>query len=444
MMLKEISLVNFRGIAKMTMPFSTRTTAILGVNGVGKSSVLDALAIALSNMTERIAGQAAKARPISPDDIKNDAAYARIQVTVDLDIYTSTSQVEADEVGSNGSVEPRVGTPTTWAIARNRKAGKHPAERSSDLDQLNAHTSLLNGRMLYTEANQEPTHLPLAVYYDVHRAVLDVPLRVRDKLKNTPREAYHDALGHGGADFRGFFAWFRDREDAENERIRDEPTFVDRDLQAVRTAVESFTQFTDLRIRRKPSLRMTVVKEKTELNVLQLSDGEKCLLALVGDLARRLSLLNTDRDNPLQGDGVVLIDEIDLHLHPKWQRSVVASLERTFPNCQFVITTHSPQVIGELPAESVLLLHKGVLMGHAERALGLSSGEVLEELMEGKRRNSEVDAVLKQIRQRIDNDEVEAAQALLNPLKLKVGSIPDVVELQSAIDSLQWLASSDK
>lgn len=421
MMLKEIRLVNFRGIADMTLPFTTTTTAILGVNGVGKSAVLDALAIALSNMTERIAGQAAKARDISPDDIKNDAAYARIQVTAELG----------------------VDTPTTWAIARNRKAGKHPAERSSDLDQLNAHTSLFNGRMLYAEANHQPTHLPLAVYYDVHRAVLDVPLRVREKLKNTPREAYHDALGHGGTDFRGFFAWFRDREDAENERIRDEPAYVDRDLQAVRAAVEAFTQFTDLRIRRKPSLRMTVKKNAAELNVLQLSDGEKCLLALVGDLARRLSLLNTDKDNPLHGGGVVLIDEIDLHLHPRWQRSVVASLERTFPNCQFIITTHSPQVVGELPPEAVLLLRDGKFLGHAERSLGLSSGEVLEELMEGEASNVEVASQLDTVRSLLDEDAIAGAQDALSRLRQAVGDIPQVLELQASIDSLQWLEDGD-
>lgn len=443
MMLKEIQLVNFRGIASMTMPFATRTTAILGVNGVGKSAVLDALAIALSNMTERIAGQAAKARDISPDDIKSDAAYARIQVTADLDIYTSTSQVAATEIGSDEPAESRVHTLTTWAIARNRKAGKHPEERSSDLDQLNAHTSLFNGRMLYSEANHQPTHLPLAVYYDVHRAVLDVPLRVKEKLKNTPREAYHDALGHGGTDFRGFFAWFRDREDAENERIRDEPSYVDRDLQAVRAAVEGFTQFTDLRIRRKPSLRMTVKKNRTELNVLQLSDGEKCLLALVGDLARRLSLLNTDKENPLDGEGVVLIDEIDLHLHPKWQRSVVMSLERTFPNCQFIITTHSPQVVGELPPEAVLLLRDGKFMGHAERSLGLSSGEVLEELMEGKASNVEVASELDTIRSLLDLDDIAGAQEALARLRQRVGDIPVVLELQASIESLQWLEDGD-
>lgn len=422
MMFKEIRLVNFRGIADMVLPFTTRTTAILGANGVGKSSVLDALAIALSNMTERIAGQATKARDISPDDIKNDAAYARIQVTAELG----------------------VDAPTTWAIARNRKAGKHPAQRSSDLDQLNAHTRLFNSRMLYAETHHQPTHLPLAVYYDVHRAVLDVPLRVKEKLKNTPREAYHDALGHGGTDFRGFFAWFRDREDAENERIRDEPTYVDRDLQAVRAAVEAFTQFTDLRIRRKPSLRMTVKKNAVELNVLQLSDGEKCLLALVGDLARRLSLLNTDKEkSPLQGKGVVLIDEIDLHLHPKWQRSVVVSLERTFPNCQFIITTHSPQVVGELPPEAVLLLRDGKFLGHAERSLGLSSGEVLEELMEGKASNAEIASQLATIRSLLKEDDIMRAQTALSLVRQTVGDIPQVLELQASIDSLQWLEDDD-
>jgi predicted ATP-binding protein involved in virulence len=297
--------------------------------------------------------------------------------------------------------------------------------------------------MLYSEANHQPTHLPLAVYYDVHRAVLDVPLRVKEKLKNTPREAYHDALGHGGTDFRGFFAWFRDREDAENERIRDEPTYVDRDLQAVRAAVEGFTQFTDLRIRRKPSLRMTVIKNKTELNVLQLSDGEKCLLALVGDLARRLSLLNTDKENPLDGEGVVLIDEIDLHLHPKWQRSVVMSLERTFPNCQFIITTHSPQVVGELPPEAVLLLRDGKFMGHAERSLGLSSGEVLEELMEGKASNVEVASELNTVRSLLDLDDITGAQEALSRLRQRVGDIPLVLELQASIESLQWLEDGD-
>lgn len=444
MMIKEISLVNFRGVSNMTMPFTNKTSAILGVNGVGKSAVLDALAIALSNMTERIVGQASKARDISPDDIKRDQPFARIQVIADLGIRQDSSQAPVFGVGNIESEQPDVHTLTNWAIARNRKGGKHPEERSSDFEQLKTHTGLFNGRLLHSEANGLPTHLPLAVYYDVHRAVLDVPLRVRKTLQNTPREAYHDALAHGGTDFRGFFAWFRDREDAENEQVRYDKSFLDRDLQAVKTAVESFTQFTDLRVQRKPKLRMTVKKNQTELNILQLSDGEKCLLALVGDLARRLSLLNTDLENPLTGQGVVLIDEIDLHLHPKWQRSVVASLERTFPNCQFIITTHSPQVVGELLPESVLMLRDGKFLGHAERSLGLSSSEIIEEVMEGKAINAEIEEALKGIRTRLDGNDIQGAATLLAALQPRVGDIPSVLELLAEIQSLHFLEGSEE
>ncbi len=417
MKIQSIELVNFRGIAKMPLTFSARTTALVGINGVGKSSVLDALAIALSNLTARVMGQASKARKMSPDDIRLGADYARLLVSADL--------------GEDSA--------TAWAVALNRKSGKHPAERSSDFTALNARAGLFQGRLLYREQQGEPISLPLAVYYDVHRAVLDVPLKTVKSLKSTPRDAYKDALAHGGTDFRGFFTWFRNQEDVESERIRDIPTYRDMGLSAVRRAIEQFTQFTDLRIRRKPKLRMTVNKVGTELNVLQLSDGEKCMLALVGDLARRLSLLNTETEDPLLGEGVVLIDEIDLHLHPLWQRTVVASLERTFPNCQFIITTHSPQVIGELNPESVLLLRDGRLLGHAERSLGLSSGEVLEELMGGAARNADVDAELGSIRALIDNDDIKPAQGLLDKLRLKVGDIPEVLGLQASIDSLQWL-----
>lgn len=422
MRIKKFELVNFRGIERMSLEFSAKTTALVGVNGVGKSSVLDALAISLSNLTARITGQPAKARSMSMDDIRIGTNFARLSASAELDLPS----------------------PTSWAIALNRKADKHPPERSSDLEALKSQSDLLHARLAFRESDGKPINLPLAVYYDVHRAVLDVPIRVRETQISNPRTAYNDALGHGGTDFRGFFIWFRNREDAENEGIRDNPAYRDRDLSAVRRAIEQFTQFTELRIRRKPALRMTVKKAGTELNVLQLSDGEKCMLALVGDLARRLSLLNTEREDPLQGEGVVLIDEIDLHLHPKWQRTVVASLEQIFPSCQFIITTHSPQVIGELSTESVMLLSDGIFLGHPERSLGLDSGEVLEELMGAQARNQSVVDELRMIRLAIDEDALPNAQALLDSLMTRVGGIPEVLELQSAIDSLIWLEESEK
>ncbi|MGC6373022.1 AAA family ATPase [Pseudomonas sp. K2I15] len=418
MQIKRFTLVNFRGIEHIELDFEgKKTVALVGVNGVGKSSILDALAITLSNLTARMIGQASKSRAISKDDIRLGSEYTRLHVWARL--------FESYEVD--------------WAIALNRKAGKHSSERSSDLSRLNeAADSVEYGIGQYEFIGGEPIELPLAVYYDVHRAVLDVPLRVRENLVNAIAEGYDDALGHGGADFKRFFIWFRNQEDLENENSRDIPGYRDPELSAVRRAIETFTGFKDVRVRRKPALRMTVLKGNLEFNVLQLSDGEKCLLAMVGDLARRLTLLNREVADPLNGKGVVLIDELDLHLHPGWQRTVVAKLEKTFPNCQFIITTHSPQILGELPANAIMLLKDGKYIGHPERSLGLRSGEVVEELMGGFAQNQEVSLQLKKIHRDLDDDELDAAHVKLEQLRKKVGDIPDILEVQASIDSLRW------
>ena len=101
-----------------------------------------------------------------------------------------------------------------------------------------------------------------------------------------------------------------------------------------------------LRVKRSP-VRMVVDKGGREIRVDLLSEGEKCTLAMIGDLARRLILANPAMENPLEGKGIVLIDEIELHMHPSWQRRILSILKEVFPNIQFIVTTHSPQVLGE-------------------------------------------------------------------------------------------------
>ncbi|NEV64912.1 AAA family ATPase [Thiorhodococcus minor] len=252
----SLTLLNFRGIETLHVDFTQRTTAFVGINGAGKSAFLDALAIGLSQLTWRLDGQPLKARPIALDDIHEGADFARITLTAQLR-----------------------GEGLQWSIVTNRLKGSYPDPlRKSDLTALNAAVSALHEEWKHVEREwQEPHDLPLAVYYDVNRAVLDIPIRVREQFQDKPSDVYRDALDHGGADFKRFFIWFRRREDIENEQRRDHPAFRDPDLETVRTAVDLFTGFRDLRIRRKP-LRMTLVKQGLELNVTQLSDGERNML----------------------------------------------------------------------------------------------------------------------------------------------------------------------
>ena len=113
--------------------------------------------------------------------------------------------------------------------------------------------------------------------------------------------------------------------------------------------------FDEIRVTRNP-LQMRIKKNGFSLNVSQLSDGEKIYMALVGDLCRRLTLANPTLDDPLQGEGIVLIDELDLHLHPQWQTEIATKLCETFPNIQFIVTTHSPLVITNVQSSQLRIL----------------------------------------------------------------------------------------
>lgn len=172
-----------------------------------------------------------------------------------------------------------------------------------------------------------------------------------------------------------------------------------------------------------------------------LSDGQRGVAALAADIARRMALLNPQLGSAVltETPGVVLIDELDMHLHPAWQRRLPGVLKATFPRVQFIAASHSPQIMGELQPEEIWLMRGATVLGHPETALGLSSNEVLEALMGTEARNPAVAEKLFCIRRLIDDDHIQQAQRELDVLQTTVGDIPDVVELQSAIHSLQWL-----
>jgi predicted ATP-binding protein involved in virulence len=140
--------------------------------------------------------------------------------------------------------------------------------------------------------NNAEINIPLVVYYPVNRAVFDITLEIPSENLFKQIDAYEQALDGTKIGFSSFFQWFRAVEDLENEERRDNPDYRNRQIEAVRQSIYSLQPgFSNLRVRRSP-LRMTVTKQGQELIINQLSDGEKCLLAMVGDLARRLAIAN--------------------------------------------------------------------------------------------------------------------------------------------------------
>ena len=166
-------------------------------------------------------------------------------------------------------------------------------------------------------------NMPVFLNYGTNRLVMDIPLRIRKKHSFSTRSAMEQAL-ENRLDFRTFFEWFRNQEDFENERKLELKDLEYRDpaLECVRKAALLMLEDADeIKVRRNP-LRMVVIRNGREYRVDLLSDGEKCTLALLGDIARRVAIANPCRKNPMEGSGIILIDEIDLHMHPAWQRHI--------------------------------------------------------------------------------------------------------------------------
>ncbi len=412
----ELTLTCFRGAKQLPLELHDRLNVFFGVNGSGKTSILDASAILLSWFVNRIKHEGSSGRPILEPDIRNGEASA----TIEMICYYQKNYF-------------------AWNIVKTRTGYKR--EAASILIPLAIVAKQVQSKI--SESNGL-TNLPLFAYYPVNRAVLDIPLRIKERHSFDLLSAYSDSLT-GGANFRAFFEWFREREDLENENrkyaellIKPEGfQFPDLQLEAVRAALLLFMpEFINLTVRRNP-LRMEVEKNGKPLTVNQLSDGEKCLMALVGDLARRMSIANPARENPLEGEGVILIDEIDLHLHPKWQRMIIPKLLEVFPNAQFIISTHSPHVITQVQPESLFLLKQtasGIVAEQPTESYGKSVERILEDLMGLETtRPDEVSVKLHDIYSSIDQNHIEEARRSIAVMKEEIGEDPELMKAEILI-----------
>ena len=207
-----------------------------------------------------------------------------------------------------------------------------------------------------------------------------------------------------------------------------------KDIQNVTRAIEQFVpEYSNLRINRseRGSAQMLVDKHGQEFDIGQLSDGEKNLIALIGDIARRLTIGNPNSEDPLIESGVVLIDEIDLHLHPKWQRILAERITKVFPNCQFIISSHSPQVISHIKPESVIVLknEEGVISKHfVNESYGKSSDRILEDIMDESSRPQFIDDEIKLIFKLIQEGSIDKAQIKIASLRNSIGEDGELVK----------------
>ena len=183
----------------------------------------------------------------------------------------------------------------------------------------------------------------------------------------------------------------------------------------MRQLLKQLDGFTAIRSRKTPDSgerTLFLEKEGADIPFETLSSGEQAFFLLAADLARRLML--SSPGTPLaEAPGIVCIDEIELHLHPAWQKRILRMLMDTFPACQFVVTTHSPQVIGGVEAHHVRLLEpasNGVRTVSQPRATkGRDSNYVLKGILDTPERDDEVSTLFDKFDRLIDDGELEDA-----------------------------------
>lgn len=359
MKIRKMHLVNFRCFQESEVDFESQLTVFVSNNGAGKTAVLDAVAYGLARYLRGLPGIRSPALKAS------DIRIVRNELQADGCILGWTAQ-DAENLINWGSIK--------------KSDRSDPVRLKKSSDQLVA--NLINAEpygprrkltmsdyvsnIMERHRTDDVFELPVVVFYGTDRVVRKDIQRRRGFVKTFTRfDALQDSM-FAETHFKKAFEWFNAIEDEERrERIRlKDFDYEDARVAAIRIAVERLLpdRHFNLRTETKP-LRLVIDRRlgsgpvKT-LRISQLSDGVRVVLGMAMDLSRRMIEANPHLEptKALNSSAVVLIDEIDLHLHPSWQQTIVDGFMSAFPNAQFIVSTHSPQVLSSVPADSLRVI----------------------------------------------------------------------------------------
>ena len=445
MRIEQLEIKNFRCLENITIKFPANNLAVIvGVNGAGKSSLLDVIAKSLNSIVVKIS--------------QIDKSLNKIQTSRMTGL---SSNIDSDDIQ----------TSYYSCLINSRFKIKAESFEVSLIKDVNSEKKRIDQIMsldnfisnLFNKTEDTPwTSYPCFSYYKAYqKSKLATKLGNKKIPRITQMLSYYSCFSIDINDFSDFKAWYEFEENIENEkRVRENDSYRNPNIILVKKSIEKFfeylfaSSFSNLRIERmetRPDTYFTkssqnsikseifIDKKNQSFKLEKLSDGEKRLLMLVTDLARRLAIANPGLgENALEGEGIILIDEIDLHLHPQWQRRVLPALTQTFPNCQFIVTTHSPQVLSEVPGGSVFILENGKLLEYSPHTRGRDSNSILYEIFNVKERPEWYQQEIDHCLDLIDNEKWDEAKENLKDLSNRLGENDTaVVQAQSVLHFME-------
>lgn len=414
MKVTSLKLANVRAIEAAEFRFQPGINLIVGVNGVGKTTVLDALGVCLSAYVKRANKLSGHTKSFTADDIRVDA--------------------DALSVECGALIGP---TAYRYLIHKPRQTSVPQKKEGMPREQVHEtpEKAAFMGDLPNVATGSEPDGRPLAVMYSTNRAVPSKQAPSRSVAAGGTAAAFADAFASRELRLGEFAHWMRAQEVLWTQHDSEAETLAAFEVVASRFLPE----YRKLRVGDhggRPQL--LIDRGGSTVAVQQMSDGERGTLALVLDLTRRLVQANPEMEYPYsQAQAVVLIDEIDLHLHPKWQRQIVHKLTATFPRCQFIATTHSPQVIGEVPHERIHVIAEGDVY-RPPYSMGIDSNRVLEEIMDADPRTAEVKKLLSDVSQMIGQEQFSRARDITEQIVKFLGDEdPEVTRLTTLLDFME-------
>lgn len=446
MYIKRLALENYRGFESLVIDFPPEANNLyvfIGINGSGKSSVLDALSLALEVFIHTLHSSKNSKSEISSHNLRPRSSFS-----IHPDDIRSNSDhlfVKADLGDSHQII--------SWSVSYAKYFQQLSLFGVEDMDSYSDSKFSLGTsfeQLNFTELSSMKDFYPVVAYYRVSRT------NIKDISEiEIPDSRYSNSFSISFQDLGSLSDWFKSEEDIEyTERLIQNTQNRVSGLQVFESAFEIFANqiWGDFSQKKIQVLRpkegswhqsnlLSFQKGFTKLQFSQLSDGEKMLVLLVSGISLRMSITNPDANSPeetLQGKGIILIDEIDARLHPTWQRTVLPALTATFPNCQFIVTTHSPQVISSVPSESIFVLDGGSVIYNPGYTHGRDANSILRELMDVSDRMPKIQEKIDECFCLVDDENLEEAKLKLKALNEVLGNNdPDIIHLKTMIDFLE-------
>lgn len=381
--LAKLLLQNFRCFPNIELTFDERLTVIVASNGGGKTAVLDAVALAWRLFVDEI----------QTEQVSNrfDQADIRLEISAQhtMEVMLPTSYKAFGFIDNQ---------PCTWSVTTlsHRQKAKTAQVDAECLIEM-AHSLRKNYQITLDNRSLEVPVFPLIAYYGTGRLFGAHKLRKRKRERissaTSRYNGYEDSLS-ASSRYEFFVNWFeRFSRESQHESAsgHDSPHAPTLKLQAVKDAVDFVLKpsgWHDLRWDFAEEIITAQHSAHGTLPVDSLSDGIRNMIGLVADIAHRCVSLNPQFNSTAAREtpGIVLIDEVDMHLHPEWQQVVIQALVDAFPRLQFIVTTHSPQVLTTVRKENIRQLSRdkaGVWNAHqpAQSPFGRESGDALAFVM---------------------------------------------------------------